>query len=103
MLGPGAYNTIEEEKTRKKYLAKHEKLLAQQVSAKKGLVKVGKNLVNGRAVPEFEETQKKLQEQFNRKYAQRSPDKNEPGPGAYAGIKNWQQEWKRRSYNLRYF
>ena len=62
MLGPGAYNTLEEERIRKKYAAKHEELSG--INRQRGLIKVGKNLIKANTrVPEYEETQKKLQNQ----------------------------------------
>lgn len=60
MLGPGAYNTIEEEKVKKKYIAKYDKLFAGATSLRtggRGIVKVGKNLSKAvETVPEYEET-----------------------------------------------
>lgn len=44
-VGPGSYNTIEEEQLRKKYKLKHHKLLGENSVQKRGLVRVGKNLV----------------------------------------------------------
>lgn len=69
MLGPGAYNTIEEENIKRKYIAKYDKLFAHSKSLRasgKGIVKVGKNLAKAtEKVPEFEETQRRLQDQLN--------------------------------------
>ena len=61
-LGPGSYNIAEQEQKRQKFICKHEKLLARP-QQRKGLVKVGQNLVKASSrMPEFEETQKKLQD-----------------------------------------
>ena len=111
-VGPGAYNTIEDEEKKKKYASKHQSLLKTTTSATKnsGLAKVGKNLISTKVVPEFEETQRRLKEQqlnkiatntFNQPY--KDLDASGPGPGQYSGILDWRIESKRKSYNLRYY
>ena len=44
-VGPGSYNTMEEEHMKRKYRLKHHKLLGESSAQKRGLVRVGKNLV----------------------------------------------------------
>lgn len=57
MLGPGAYNTLEEEQIKRKYKVKHEKLLMTQIQPRKAIAKVGRNLAKAVVkVPEYEET-----------------------------------------------
>ena len=114
-VGPGAYNTLEEEETKKKYASKHQGLLKTTTSASKksGLAKVGKNFISAKGiVPEFEETQRRLKEQQLRqladgKFAFSQPyqdlEASGPGPGQYSGILDWRIESKRKSYNLRYY
>ena len=63
---------------------------------------MGTNLINAVQVPEFEETQQKLQEIFILKYQPNACVKNgaeTPGPGQYNGIRDWKKEQIQKSYN----
>ena len=99
--GPGSYDTQEDEKLRKKYMSKHQKLLAGQTTQTR-VRKVGTNLVKANSfIPEFEETQKKLRDLHKYQNSGSKAAGTGPGPGQYNGIRDWKKEQSRKSYNLR--
>lgn len=110
-MGPGAYNTLEEERIKQKYIAKYDKLFTgASLKAGRGIVRVGKNLSKAtERVPEYEETQKKLKDQLHQKvklFGGDLPKESgtiEPGPGTYGKIRDWRIDSKRRSFNLKHF